>query len=577
MAAAAPGALRAEVAALAALAEACLGPGGRHVAVQAAGGGGGGGGGGLVVTGAAARLLDALDLRPPVLRFLAEQSAQAQLRAFGDGGLTCLWLACRLLLLLLDAPSPSAKLRLGRGLRRAADLCHRHAERVGGGEGGEGGAGGAGGDGPLALPLRWTADAVLALVRSVVSPKGVARLQPPEAGDRVAAVVAQAFLHSLPPPAQAARGPCVCLQPAVGTEPDRSTWTPGLLMDVPVPGRVHDDLLPRDGGGGPLVVALFQVSLDAVDVRQGVGPGRLPVQIRRAGPGAGFDPAEVQLDRLADLLRGLRRAGVGVVASQKLIHPRLQDLAVELGMVPLERLSLRYVQPVARCSGAHLLGSLDPAQVHAQGFGRIAGLESVTLAGRRLVKVRPFPGGPRALPVATVVLGAADALAMRELRAVAAAALTTLGRALAVPAVLPGGGCGERLLARRLRRDASGGGATKSQAAASEHLAALLELYAERVVPKGLEEKAPGREPPRPWAAAGGTYSFAGWRGDERRRGTVAVCSAPGGAGSGARAGPRITVAYVLDLMATRVSAVALAVEAAVTVADIGAVTTEDE
>ena len=48
------------------------------------------------------------------------------------------------------------------------------------------------------------------------------------------------------------------------------------------------------------------------------------------------------------------------------------------------------------------------------------------------------------------------------------------------------------------------------------------------------------------------------------------------GAGSGARAGPRITAAYVLDLMATRVSAIELAIDAAVTVADIGAVT-EDE
>ena len=65
------------------------------------------------------------------------------------------------------------------------------------------------------------------------------------------------------------------------------------------------------------------------------------------------------------------------------------------------------------------------------------------------------------MPVATVIVGASNGFAMRELRSAAASALQTLSRALEAPFTLPGGGRAEIRMAQYIEKKARGLSATR--------------------------------------------------------------------------------------------------------------------
>jgi hypothetical protein len=119
-------------------------------------------------------------------------------------------------------------------------------------------------------------------------------------------------------------------------------------------------------------------------------------------------------------------------------------------MLFLERLSARHADAFARCTGALLLASIDPEAVDRMipAFGSMGALEEVHLSEKRLLLMHPPPhAGDRAMPVATVVVGASNSFAMRELKSVTASAVQTLSKALEAPYTLPGGGQAEMKMA----------------------------------------------------------------------------------------------------------------------------------
>lgn len=120
-------------------------------------------------------------------------------------------------------------------------------------------------------------------------------------------------------------------------------------------------------------------------------------------------------------------------------------------MLFLERLSARHADAFARCTGALLLASIDPEAVDRMipAFGSMGALEEVHLSEKRLLLMHPPPhAGDRAMPVATVVVGASNSFAMRELKSVTASAVQTLSKALEAPYTLPGGGQAEMKMAK---------------------------------------------------------------------------------------------------------------------------------
>ena len=80
-------------------------------------------------------------------------------------------------------------------------------------------------------------------------------------------------------------------------------------------------------------------------------------------------------------------------------------------------------------------------------------MEEVHLGEKRLLLVHPPPrAGDRAMPVATIVVGASNSIAMRELKSVMASAVQTLNKALDAPYTLPGGGRSEMKMAQDVEK-----------------------------------------------------------------------------------------------------------------------------
>jgi len=445
------GALPGAVRALGALAEACLGPGGGHGAVQTRAGGGG-----LVLSGRAGRLLEAVRLQGVALELLASGSGLAQHRAHGDGGLLCTALAARLAGRILEAGGPWDRAEAASafsqclewcceacGLRLRGSSCvprlpDAEAEHA-----------------PLAARFRWNQDETLrALVMSVMSTVSLARLSEEESG-HLSGLMVHAFAHAIPE--KVSKGTCVRVEGVIGLPTMESHWVEGLLLDTPVCSRTMS-ALPFRGGK----VALFEAPLDGrVNLKGGGDPATriVPVPVDYGG-----DPESQELHKLLSLVARLKGEGVGVVGSQRVIHEKVKEALVHSGMLPLERLSARHADAVARCTGSMLLASTDPDAVDRMGpaFGSVGGVEELHIAETRLLLVHPPKrGGARAMPVATVIVGASNGFAMRELRSAAASALQTLSRALEAPFTLPGGGRAEIRMAQYIEKKAHGLSATR--------------------------------------------------------------------------------------------------------------------
>ena len=431
------GALPGAVRALGALVEACLGPAGGHAVVQARARGEG-----LVLSGRAGRLFEALSLQGPALELLVAGSGLAQHRAHGDGGLACTALAARLAGRVLSIEGAWKRAEAVAAFRLALEwCCEACGLRLKGGSCAPLSAATEGGM-PLATSFRWSQESTLrALALSVLSTASLARLSPGEA-EHLAKLVVHAFAHAIPD--RASKGTCVRVEGVIGLATEESHWFEGLLLDTPVCSRARQ-ALPFRGG----TMALFASSLDcSTDLRGEKNPAArtVPVQLEYGG-----DLDAEQVKRLLRLVSRLKAAGVGIVCSQRVIHDKVKDALTQANMLFLERLSARHADAFARCTGALLLASIDPEAVDRMipAFGSMGALEEVHLSEKRLLLMHPPPhAGDRAMPVATVVVGASNSFAMRELKSVTASAVQTLSKALEAPYTLPGGGQAEMKMAK---------------------------------------------------------------------------------------------------------------------------------
>ena len=79
-----------------------------------------------------------------------------------------------------------------------------------------------------------------------------------------------------------------------------------------------------------------------------------------------WSPADVERAARDRFVRQMREANVSVVASQKTIHRELKKQLLSSGIIPLERLSLRYIRAVACITGAPCLGTRHCASCQGQ-------------------------------------------------------------------------------------------------------------------------------------------------------------------------------------------------------------------
>lgn len=328
-----------------------------------------------------------------------------------------------------------------------------------------------------------------ALAGTVIAPKPMAFLSSPEAR-LLASLCARAFVAGVGAEESTGGGQAsgvlgsaaVRITRVLGAPVLCSRLVEGALLDFAVPGA---EAFARRGSRAvgaapqaepdPVKLVLFDVSL-VLDTHKAEGGAQLLANAQR-----GFEAAAVT---------SLLAAGIAVCASQKLIPASLQERLRANGILPLERLSLRFVGAVATVSGAHVLSSLEsllhPDELAACA-GTVASITPGVLGGRPVTRILGCrdPAGHDLGPDAsrghtqTLVLCAPNAAQLEELEGLAIRAVSVLRLVPADPRILPGAGAWQLAAADHVRCKALSGhprekAALEQAARALERIAATL-------------------------------------------------------------------------------------------------------
>jgi chaperonin GroEL (HSP60 family) len=295
--------------------------------------------GSFVVTTSSSKIFTStnLGINSPGSRVLVELIG-AQSRSCGDGGLLAMALAARLVhsSIMLDLPRHCILTALGTCLEWAEEyLLDEQC--------------------PCRIPLQWSdANALGALVRSIIGAKGVCRLQH-KALHLLAAIVLEAFTSSIHEAQGGSLKSNVRFLPLLGPMPSESFALPRtVVLDLPL---TPNSPMCLKGG---VVVALFDISVQLPKTSFTL-QANTSLEINEAGAAAAtseWSAREVEEGVLLELADRLVELGVGLVASQKLLHPVLQASLVRRGVMVVERLSIRHIAAVQAVSGARTMSSV---------------------------------------------------------------------------------------------------------------------------------------------------------------------------------------------------------------------------
>ena len=151
-----------------------------------------------------------------------------------------------------------------------------------------------------------------------------------------------------------------------------------VVMDLPIDSRVKSFLAKR--GSGTLKISDINDSHEIL--KDELGPTRIIVfdtaltkklipstskhvfkyttNVVSSTDGSEYgvgssDGSRSDVDAVSTFLNILVQCNVGVVFSQKTIHPMLQEIFMKHNIIPVERLSIRHIKAIASVSGATVL------------------------------------------------------------------------------------------------------------------------------------------------------------------------------------------------------------------------------
>ena len=238
-------------------------------------------------------------------------------------------------------------------------------------------------DADILARFRWSNhEDILCLIRSMIATKTAISLSQAEIA-HVSACLLDAFVSSLSEDESGVSfSPRVLYVETVGFPLSSTQHRPAtLVMQVPLP-----RLFPSEGLCA-VKVAVFDSSLEMMSL-----PGvavTLELSDRGATDCITAKRAEMEaLQKISDLLVG---AGVQLVCSQKRIHPHLQRLLADCGVVCLPRLSVRYIRSVLTLSGAKLLGAIAVSLLDLS--DPVAGIDQASLGYLESLRVEYSSGG----------------------------------------------------------------------------------------------------------------------------------------------------------------------------------------
>lgn len=218
-------------------------------------------------------------------------------------------------------------------------------------------------DCPIVARVSWKQlSSIMPVARCCFLAKAAAQLEADDAA-LLATLLIQAFLAALPPDLSTADlHNAVRMFSCVGLPPSASTLHKhAIILDTTLPSTVP--LIPAPGSARLKSVALFDVSLCITEP-----PSAASSSFTAGADWTASAVEERQLHTLADQLLAL---DVGMVASQKLMHPLLQARLQRHGVLALERVSLRHIGALQAVTGAVVLSSWSrPVQTESLGIVR---------------------------------------------------------------------------------------------------------------------------------------------------------------------------------------------------------------
>ncbi|GFR41099.1 hypothetical protein Agub_g1743, partial [Astrephomene gubernaculifera] len=399
----------------------------------------------------------------PFEQLLASGTAQAQHAQFGDGGLSCTFLAARLVQAALQGASTR------RDIHEACCTLQAVGDRLQ-----ESLAGIA-----SSVPQDCSLKQLLGLCRGVVRPKLGCLLDDGEL-EQLVALLVEAFVLTLPdahpagdptavPPAMR-----VALHTLRGAPLGDSRVVRGVVLpadDLP-PGALRL-LRPAEPAGagaadaagaggfavGEVGLLLFSGALDTrASQHDSTAPAAAAgavVVVQEQSTAAQDDVEDEELERLVEALSQLLSCmrDVRLLMCQKGIHPAIQAWLLSRGVVPVQRLGTACVSSLSLASGCvPLEGLLDVTSVApGRGFCHVT-VDVEAINGVQLVKVQSAAASRHtSCAAATLVLGCPSDAVIEHIKHATESALkllrVTMGQA---PAAVPGCGFTEQSLAKDL-------------------------------------------------------------------------------------------------------------------------------
>ena len=163
------------------------------------------------------------------------------------------------------------------------------------------------------------------------------------------------------------------------------------------------------------------------------------------------------VDAVSTFLNILVQCNVGVVFSQKTIHPMLQEIFMKHNIIPVERLSIRHIKAIASVSGATVLSDnmfqSDVVDEMVEKFylnasGEIDSIRLMDAFNENYLIVKGSTASKFNRPISTLILCSHSEQSGNELCKNVKRTVKTINQFLHCPYIVPGAGAFEYMVSR---------------------------------------------------------------------------------------------------------------------------------
>jgi|UPI00049005BA chaperonin GroEL (HSP60 family) len=315
------------------------------------------------------------------------------------------------------------------------------------------------------------------VIRNIIQTKSVARMRPTEL-EFLSTITLQAVLQSLAPayPGSSVLRPFVRLKTTYGSPVRKSkVYENSILLDIPVSEKIKFFLSSAAQGSfsrekSEYPILLFNVSMVDAPLDLDLNVEFIERRTDALNHRQGFETVymnhhELFLGKINNFVEDVRALGVKIVASQKLIHPHLQETLMSNGILPLQRLSMRHIKAVASNTGAHVLSAWETDERRVANEDDLGVLDKLELLQTNDTDFIVMAYNPekqnraglasqqhkkRCRPVSSLLLCAHTECAVLELKKIVENAISAVTTFFEQPFVTPGGGATEFFMAESL-------------------------------------------------------------------------------------------------------------------------------